>query len=146
MEESICTKQCCLHVLETLGSLKGPNCSAIPGVPQPLITSGNTVCKLPHPVLSPSGCAHRHFQEIRSTGLFAPALSNPAAFTRECVVGCYHFIWLFVEEKYVWHVVFETPSLPHLENHTTNWIQHDELHEPWIQSWENEKKEVNMLS
>lgn len=134
-------KNCCLRVIETLGSVKCPNCSAIPRVSQPLITSENAVCKLPHHVHSPCDCAHKYSHEIWRTGLLAPSLSNPAGSTRqgwECPVGCYHFIWLFVEEKHVWHIAFETPSLPYLENNT-NWIQHDKLHEPWIQSWENRK-------
>lgn len=113
----------CLHVTETLGSLKYPNCSAISRVSQPLITSENTVCKLPHHVLS--DCGHKYTHEILRTELFAPSLSKPDGLTmqgRQCPVRRHHFIRLLVEEKHVWHVAFETPSLPYLENHTTNQI------------------------
>lgn len=58
----------------------------------------------------------------------------------EWLAGRYHLpMCPFVEERRVWNIAFETPSLPYLEKHITNQIQHDELHVPWIQRQENKK-------
>lgn len=69
-------KPCCLHITETLGSLKCSNFSAIPRVSWPLIISENAVCKLPHRILSPGHCAHKYSHEIQRLGLFAPLCPN----------------------------------------------------------------------
>lgn len=74
------------------------------------------------------------------------SLSNPAGLTRpgwEGPVGCYHFMWLFVEEKHVLDTISESPPLLHLENNTASWVQHSEFPEPWIQSWG--KKEGRLI-
>lgn len=79
-------------------------------------------------------------------GAVCSSLSNPAGLTRpgwECPVGCYHFMWLFAEEKHVLDTASESSSLLHLENNTANWVQHSKFHEPWIQS--RAKKEGRLI-
>lgn len=138
MEESICTEKRCLHVTET------PGCSAVPIVLQPLITLENTVCKLPHRVLSPCDCAHRYSHEIWRSGavyslFLQPSWLNGARPGMPRGMSPFH---VSVEEKCVGHIAFQHPSLPRLESTTTKWIWHDKSHQPWIQSWGNKTKRL----